>query len=133
MTRKIYGPATGTPENERAVARLRAHALDSRPKVVRIRAELETGEVLTGPVMGNGGWIGNGAMHAGQARADRQALRALHIAKLRAAEGRRLQIFEPSEGCIAIYPDHGPVSDGERVIIPLAGTEFSIMPPETEL
>lgn len=113
-------------EREAAVARLKKHALDNRPAVVRIRAELETGEVLTGPVMGNGGMVGSGAMHAGRGLAARQALHTLRIAKLRATEGRRLQIFEPAPGCVAIYPDHGPASDGERVVIPLAGTEFSV-------
>ena len=122
---KTYGPgpAAGTPENDQAVARLRAHALDSRSAVVKIRATLKTGEVLTGPVMGCGGMIGGGAMHAGR---DLAALRELRVAKLRAAEGQRLQIFEPAPGCIAIYPDHGPACDGKRVVIPLDGTEFSV-------
>lgn len=39
---------------------------------------------------------------------------------------RKLPIFEPRPGCVAMYPASSPESDGERVVVPLAGTRFSI-------
>lgn len=94
--------------------------------VVRIRAELETGETLVGPIMGNGGMVGSGALCSGRELANAQALNALRIAKDRAAENDHLPIFEPTPGCVALYPDYCGESDGERVNVPLAGTQFSI-------
>ncbi len=93
---------------------------------VRIKATLATGETITGPIMGNGGMVGSGALCHGAKSAGRQALRSLRVAQSRAADGLHLPIFEPSPGHVAIYPDFSAATDGERIEIPLAGTTFSI-------
>lgn len=96
--------------------------------VVRIRAELANGEVYVGPIMGNGGMIGSGALHAGQEIAGAQAMSVLRICRRRAVDGRDLPVFEPKQGHVAIYPDFCAATDGERVYIPIDGTTFSIEP-----
>ena len=93
---------------------------------IRIRAELSDGQVLVGPIMGNGGMLGSGALYCGIDAAERQALRALGLNRLRVSTGKPLSIFEPSPGHVMIYPDYSPASDGKGVPILLRGTKFEI-------
>lgn len=93
---------------------------------VKIRAELADGKVHVGPIMGNGGMMGSGALHVGRERAEAQALRVLRLCQDRVADGRELPVFEPKPGHVAIYPDFCAATDGKRIYIPLAGTSFTI-------
>ena len=93
---------------------------------VRIKAELATGLTIVGPIMGNGGMVGSGALCHGAESASRQAMRSLRAAQDRAADGLHLPIFEPKPGHVAIYPDYSAATDGDRIEIPLVGTTFSI-------
>ena len=96
--------------------------------VVKIRAELANGEVYVGPIMGNGGMIGSGALHAGYKLAGKQASRMIRLCQDCVVDGRDLPVFEPRPGHVAIYPDFCAETDGERVYIPIDGTTFSIEP-----
>lgn len=93
---------------------------------VKIRAELADGKVHVGPIMGNGGMIGSGALHAGRDRAEKQAMRVLRLCQDRAVDGRTLPVFEPRAGHVAIYPDFCAETDGPRLNVPLVGTTFTI-------
>ncbi len=96
--------------------------------IVRIRAELSTGEIFTGPIMGSGGgMLGSGVIHNGYDFAGKLALDVLRLANRCAEIRASLPVFEPRRGHVAIYPDFCAESDGGRIEIPVAGTAFTVI------
>lgn len=84
------------------------------PAPPRIRATLADGQVLEGPVGGQGGMVGAGA--AGRESALRSLRHVLETA----------WVFCP-RGTIRIYPGYCAATDGEPVEVPVKGTNFEVL------
>lgn len=94
---------------------------------VQIRVTLATGEVYQGPIQGNGGKLGSGALHAGHELAEQETRRRLEAAQRLAADGRDTGLFEPTPGHLAIYPGCNEATDGEHIAVPIAGSTFEVL------
>lgn len=73
---------------------------------LRFRFDLGGGQVVEGVVRGAGDMV----HHADRMR---QQCR-------RARNGRRLGVYEPTPGCVAVYPEYTAASDGPVTIVPAA-------------
>ena len=100
---------------------------DTSLSKVIVSAMLSDGRVLHGPIQGNGGYLGTGALWISGAVAMDAAARDLRIAAHRVSGGLPIRhMFEPEPGCVAMYPDDCPEGRGEVVVIPVAGTRFEV-------
>lgn len=65
------------------------------------------GRTIIGPVRGFGGMAGPEKMH---------------LARRRFAKGKSFSpaLCEPKPGCVHVYPDWSPASDGEPMVVPLS-------------
>jgi hypothetical protein len=78
--------------------------------------------VLTGPVHGAAGILGDGVMHAGRDAAERNAMARLQTAVRLAERGRATNLLEPRIGCVQMYAEGHP----EPVAVPLVGTRWEV-------
>jgi hypothetical protein len=97
--------------------------------MIRVTATLQNGRTVTGPIHGNGGLIGSALSHIVPLPPDlasdyiRDRLSACWHCLER---GQRLPVYEPKPGCVAMYPNWSPASDGQAVAVPVRGTEFRL-------
>lgn len=95
---------------------------------IRFRATLADGTVVEGPIQGNGGRLGSGALHAGREAARREAAKSLALAQRNARRNRPVAIYEPQSKHVAMYPAETPEDQGEPVAVPLLDTVFEVLP-----
>lgn len=83
--------------------------------------------VVTGPIQGNGGKLGDGCSHLPIERRRASVRKALAIAKMQVLQCRETNLFEPSPGFLAVYPDYSAEGDGQYVEVPILGTDFEVL------
>jgi hypothetical protein len=85
--------------------------------------------VVTGPIRGNDGMLGDGCRHLEEIDLCRGLVRrTLALAKMMALRSEEQpSIFEPSPGHLAVYPNWSHDSDGEFVEVPILGTDFEVL------
>ena len=88
---------------------------------VRFRAVLADGRVYDGPLQANGGRLGNGAAHLGQAKMESIAVSTLR-GWIRAASPRA------TVALIQTGPAGGDGEWDDRVEVPLLGTRWYLLP-----
>lgn len=94
--------------------------------MIKIRATLENGQTVIGPIQGSGGYIGSGCLYMGIEHAQLAAMRTIHRATLRAMEKLSTHIYEPQPGHVAMFPHADHESRGDAVHVPLVGTTFEL-------
>jgi len=92
---------------------------------IKFKCVLEDGRIITGPIMGNGGMLGDAYAHLSASRqraAAEDVLRAV-IRRLKTTDVQH-RIYEPVPNCCAVYLDYSAESDGDPVAANLLTTKF---------
>ena len=94
---------------------------------VKFKCTLRSGEVVVGPIMGNGGYLGASCSHLSIERQREAASNILSVVRVRLNnDGEQRRIYEPEPGCCAVYPDDCAATQGDPVAVPILGTKFEI-------
>ena len=94
---------------------------------VKFKCTLQSGRIVVGPIMGNGGYLGASCSHLSKQRQRESAMKILSIVRARLNnDGEQRRIYEAEPGCCAVYPNECAETQGEAVAVPILGTEFEI-------
>jgi len=94
--------------------------------MIRFRITTKTGEVLEGPIQGNGGFLGGGSLYLGPAAARREAARQIKQIKLHAEQGRAPTWYEPEPLHMSVHTDNG------RVAVSILDSTFEVIQKDEE-
>jgi hypothetical protein len=94
---------------------------------VKFKCTLQGGEVVVGPIMGNGGYLGASCSHLSKQRQREAAAKILSVVRARLNnDGEQRRIYEAEPGCCAVYPNDCAETHSEPVAVPILGTKFEI-------
>lgn len=96
--------------------------------VVRFRCVLKDGSEVVGPIMGNGGMLGDICAHLSESMQQAVAKDVLKfvVRRLRTAD-KQHRIYEPAPNYCAVYPNYSAESDGDPVAVNLLATKFEVV------
>jgi hypothetical protein len=82
---------------------------------IRFRVRLPSGDIVTGPIHGSGGHIGNACSHLPREERAQAALRQIQAYQRAASRGLTIPVYQPVKGCFKLMPDWTWESDGRIV------------------